>query len=52
MPIDPTKKTSVRVTVPKDIHQELKEIAQKRGISMSQLFLQAAIQAYLPDRLT
>lgn len=52
MPSDPEKSIQVRVTMPKEIHAELKEIAQKRGISLSQLVLQAAIAQHLPKRLS
>ncbi|MBD2093057.1 hypothetical protein H6F67_24725 [Microcoleus sp. FACHB-1515] len=49
MPIDPTKTVQIRITAPKPVAERLKEVAQARGIPLSQLFLQAAIDRYLDD---
>lgn len=51
MPSDPEKSIQVRLTIPRDIHAELKDIARRRGITLSALILQGAVQTYLPDRM-
>jgi predicted DNA-binding protein len=47
MPVDKLKKVQVKVSMPKDIHQQLKEISETNGIPMSTMMLQATIEKYL-----
>ncbi|HEY9631245.1 MAG TPA: hypothetical protein V6C84_28480 [Coleofasciculaceae cyanobacterium] len=49
MPINKETTTQVRVSMPKELHSQLKAIARKRGVSLSALLLTAAVDRYLPD---
>ena len=46
MPINKDESIQVRVTMQREIHEQLKEIAKKRGMSLSALLLTAAIAGY------
>lgn len=48
MPIKKDDSIQVRVTMPREIHEQLKEIAKKRGLSLSALLLTSAIDRWLP----
>lgn len=50
MPIDKENSIQVRVTMPRDVHEQLKEIAKRRGVSLSALLLTTAIDRWLPER--
>lgn len=43
MPINKKESIQVRVTMPREVHEQLKEIAKKRGLSLSALLLTTAI---------
>ncbi|MBD2093056.1 hypothetical protein H6F67_24720 [Microcoleus sp. FACHB-1515] len=43
MPIAPTKTVQIKITAPKPIAEQLRAIAEARGMPLSQLLLQAAI---------
>jgi predicted DNA-binding protein len=47
MPVDKSKKIQVKVSMPKEIHQQLKDISEATGIPMSTMMLQATIEKYL-----
>jgi len=49
MPTNKDESIQVRVTMPREIHEQLKEIAKKRGISLSALLLTTAIDRWLSD---
>lgn len=46
MPSDPDKAIQIKVTVSKPIADRMKKIAKQRGIPVSQLMLQATINAH------
>ncbi|PSB15119.1 hypothetical protein C7B61_20450 [filamentous cyanobacterium CCP1] len=50
MAINKETTIQVRVSMPREVHAQLKEIAKKRGISLSALLLTTAIDRWLPDR--
>jgi len=50
MPINKDNTIQVRVTMPREVHQQLKEIAKKRGLSLSALLLTTAIDRWLPEQ--
>lgn len=47
MPVDKSKKVQVKVSMPKEIHRQLKDISEATGIPMSTMMLQATIEKYL-----
>lgn len=49
MAVDREKNKIVKVTVPNELWEKLKAIADSRGIPMSQLFLQATLDRYKDD---
>ncbi|MBD2092509.1 hypothetical protein H6F67_21915 [Microcoleus sp. FACHB-1515] len=46
MTLDPEKSIQIKVTVPRPIADRMKKIAKQRGMPVSQLMLQATINAY------
>ncbi|MGC1393354.1 MAG: ribbon-helix-helix domain-containing protein [Coleofasciculaceae cyanobacterium] len=49
MAVDKSKKVQVKVSMPKELHQQLKDISEATGIPMSTMMLQATIEKYLGD---
>lgn len=47
MSVDKSKKVQVKVSMPKEIHRQLKDISEATGIPMSTMMLQATIEKYL-----
>lgn len=47
---DSAKLRAVMVSMPKELHQQLKDISETTGIPMSTMMLQATIEKYLGDR--
>ncbi len=49
MPVDKQKNKQVKVTIPNELYDKLKTIAEARGTPLAQLLLQAAIDRYKDD---